>query len=470
MRTHEWQPISLWQGVRSPSGLPEVFAEFREYLTPAALQVFEEKAAREWSIESGQIEGAFNIDRGISVSMIEEGFNSSLISKQANGLSREQVTAILVDTKVALDGLFAFIKSNEPLTTSYIRQLHQQLMKNVDTYDAYSSQGSVVKLPLDKGQYKIQPNNPSRAGEIAHVYCPPEQVPGQMEDLIRLFGSLDSIGSPPEVRAAWLHHAFTQIHPFQDGNGRVARILASLVLVKAGLPAFTVTRDMHTRYIRSLEAADGGRPQALMHFLESATYRQVVGVWRQLEVSPPADPLPSATWKEIIAAAQAKLTARHSLLPAAWGVANDSLRQLHDLALRELSILAIELTVSLQQIDSGFSAQMGDTNYPPGVLSVAQTECWGKQAIDASDARTDTAIITIKAGFDAEILITFDPLSSRRKGLVGAVIAYKQNNEITSLEPAFFHHFKNPAPEAEFESWLAAGLKKALFLWQSRLG
>ena len=37
-----------------------------------------------------------------------------------------------------------------------------------------------------------------------------------------------------EIEATWLHHRFTQIHPFQDGNGRVARALASLVFF-AGL-------------------------------------------------------------------------------------------------------------------------------------------------------------------------------------------------------------------------------------------
>ena len=41
-------------------------------------------------------------------------------------------------------------------------------------------------------------------------------------------------GVPLEVEAAWLHHRFTQIHPFEDGNGRVARALASLVFIPDG--------------------------------------------------------------------------------------------------------------------------------------------------------------------------------------------------------------------------------------------
>ena len=50
-------------------------------------------------------------------------------------------------------------------------------------------------------------------------------------------------GVPVEVEAAWLHHRFTQIHPYQDGNGRVARALASLLFIKAGWFPVVVTRD-----------------------------------------------------------------------------------------------------------------------------------------------------------------------------------------------------------------------------------
>lgn len=62
----------------------------------------------------------------------------------------------------------------------------------------------------------------------------------------------------PVVEAAWLHHRFTQIHPFQDGNGRVARALAALVCIRAGGFPVVVTRAQKADYIRALEAADEG--------------------------------------------------------------------------------------------------------------------------------------------------------------------------------------------------------------------
>jgi len=77
-----------------------------------------------------------------------------------------------------------------------------------------------------------------------------------MDRLIAMHLEHDQQGVPPEIEAAWLRHRFSQIHPFQDGNGRVARALASLVFIKAGSFPLTVTGDDRNRYIGCLQIAD----------------------------------------------------------------------------------------------------------------------------------------------------------------------------------------------------------------------
>jgi hypothetical protein len=62
----------------------------------------------------------------------------------------------------------------------------------------------------------------------------------------------------PIIVAAWFHHRFTQIHPYQDGNGRVARALTTLILVRAELLPLVIDRDLRIDYIKALEAADAG--------------------------------------------------------------------------------------------------------------------------------------------------------------------------------------------------------------------
>jgi hypothetical protein len=77
-----------------------------------------------------------------------------------------------------------------------------------------------------------------------------------MGRLVVLHKEHESRGIEPEVEAAWLHHRFTQIHPFADGNGRVARAIATLVLIKSEWFPLIVNRDQWTQYIEALEKAD----------------------------------------------------------------------------------------------------------------------------------------------------------------------------------------------------------------------
>lgn len=85
-------------------------------------------------------------------------------------------------------------------------------------------------------------------------YVPPspEKVPVLMQQHVRL---IDEWEGSAAVRAALAHLDFVAIHPFPDGNGRIARFLMNLVLVTAGLPWTTIRTEDRDRYFRALEAA-----------------------------------------------------------------------------------------------------------------------------------------------------------------------------------------------------------------------
>ncbi len=198
---------------------------------------------------------AFSI--GATQTLIEHGFSANLLSHGDTDIEPGALIEILNDHRAALDMVMDFVGGRRELSGAWIKELHALLCRHQDATEAVTPDGRLVYVPMLKGAYKTQPNNPQRTDGRIHEYCPPIQVASEMENLVSMYQSLPQ--EMPEVRAAWLHHAFTQIHPFQDGNGRVARALASLDFIRAGLfPVLVRRQEKVTKYIPALERADGG--------------------------------------------------------------------------------------------------------------------------------------------------------------------------------------------------------------------
>lgn len=268
-----WEPIedlhSDWKNLAS-SELPPlvtVWNEQAERLRQSSeFQTFNEKLRREIAIETGIMERLYTIDRGITRLLIEQGINEALIPHGATDRPVKQVVSLIKDQEAAIEGLFDFVGGQRTLSTSYIKQLHQLLTQSQDSTEALEpGTGKIFRVPLIKGDWKRQPNNPLRPDGSVHHYCPPEQVASEMDKLIVLHHQHCDQKVPPEIESAWLHHRFTQVHPFQDGNGRVARCLASLVFIQASWFPLVLTRDDRAVYIAALEEADQGNLSSLIN-------------------------------------------------------------------------------------------------------------------------------------------------------------------------------------------------------------
>lgn len=213
------------------------------------------------------IENLYEIERGVTQTLIEHGFQADLLHHGSTNKPRDYVIRLLKDQKDALDGVFAFVEGDRQLSTAYIKELQATLLRSQDVTDGMDSQGRSIKIPLIKGNWKQRANDPVGDG-ITYTYCPPEQVNSEMDRLVHLHHQHRRDGAPSDVQAAWLHHRFTQIHPFQDGNGRVARALATLVLVRDdGLFPLVVRRDDRNVYLDALEAADDGNLKPLIDLI-----------------------------------------------------------------------------------------------------------------------------------------------------------------------------------------------------------
>ena len=160
------------------------------------------------------------------------------------------------------------------------------LTRHQDTTVAVDQFGNRHEVTLLKGQFKTQPNNPKREDGSVHEYCPPIHVDSEVENLLRWLP--DYAGDDAIIVAAWFHHRFTQIHPYQDGNGRVARALTTLILLRADLLPLVVDRDLRTEYIKALELADQEQLSTLAEIfarLERNAILQALSVDADAEIS-----------------------------------------------------------------------------------------------------------------------------------------------------------------------------------------
>ena len=262
---HAWQPITgldkSMRSHRAPSleGLSSAWREEREAMRGLDVERhFLDRWKRRLAVETGVIEGLYTLDRGVTATLVERGFESALIPNNATDQDPELVVNLLRDQREAVDMVFDVVARRRPMTLSFVKELHALLTTSQPTTTAYDTFGRAMTVDLLRGQWKKLPNNPTKRDGRVHEYCPPEQVGPEMERLVEWTESYAAEGLSPDVVAAWCHHRFTQIHPFQDGNGRVARLLATLVLVRAEWLPLVVERHHRIEYLDALEEADAG--------------------------------------------------------------------------------------------------------------------------------------------------------------------------------------------------------------------
>jgi Fic family protein len=236
---------------------------------------FINRLKRQHAIETGVVEKLYDLSEGITQTFIKEGFIESYLSHDDTNIPPKQLMGFLQDHFLAMDFIFDLVKNERPLSVSFIKQLHQLITKNQDYTDGIDSLGNRVRIKLLKGEFKQSPNNPRRQSGEVFAYCPPIHVLSEMDKLIEIHNELWEEKVSPVIISAWVHHAFTQIHPFQDGNGRIARLLASLILIRGQLFPFTVKRDEKPKYIRALENADSFMPQDLVSFFCEVQKRNI---------------------------------------------------------------------------------------------------------------------------------------------------------------------------------------------------
>ncbi len=168
----------------------------------------------------------------------------------------------------AIHAVLDFVKGGEPLTEAFVRQLHQMILRERYEVAAETPGGLPTKRWIEVGMYKTAPNHvKTKTGETFH-FSEPFETPAKMQALVDF---VNQAMADPETDglalAAQVHYQFVVIHPFDDGNGRMARLLLNFILVRYGYPPAIVPTETKEDYFAALRMADGDDLPAFVEFV-----------------------------------------------------------------------------------------------------------------------------------------------------------------------------------------------------------
>jgi Fic family protein len=267
-----------------------VWEETLKLATETEFAEARKRSLRRHAIETGIIERLYDVDWGVTQALVAEGL--TVEAAEHEGAISEETLDVIRSQYSALEYLAQAALGESPLSLHFIRELHDLITRHQSTYEAKDQFGRVVQVPLVHGAWKTQPNHAIRDDGARVEFAPPEQVQSAMQTLLDQYE--EAAASHPIVRAAWLHHRFVLIHPFADGNGRVARALTLLVLLQSHYAPLVISRHQRTEYIDSIDQANSGDLRALVRL-----FARSEGIALRSELIRPVEAVPSGGALEV---------------------------------------------------------------------------------------------------------------------------------------------------------------------------
>jgi Fic family protein len=174
-----------------------------------------------------------------------------------NSNSIEGVTLSLGETAIALRGMTVHGKPIDDVLAAQNHKKALRLIKQIAFSNRRISEHDI--LEIHKATMSALMSN---AGEYRKIdvriagasFTPPPsyEVSEQMKELVRIINTNPDELRPVEL-AAYAHFTLAWIHPFDNGNGRLARLLMNLILVRNGYPFAVVKKVDRTKYIGALD-------------------------------------------------------------------------------------------------------------------------------------------------------------------------------------------------------------------------
>ncbi len=209
-------------------------------MTPKQKNEFIKRERITFITESNAIEGStLTYSATERIVEQEEHFKKLKRTEIITGTNKEEQEAInLNDCLTQYDN---YLKKRMPITDEMILRLHYILLKKISGYEKYQGIYRPVQVYI--------------TGSM-HEFPTPQEVPGLMKQLIDWYRENQKLVHPVEL-AAKFHTKFTTIHPFADGNGRMARLLMNYILQDKEYPFTNIPLKKRSIYMKT--QADGNK-------------------------------------------------------------------------------------------------------------------------------------------------------------------------------------------------------------------
>jgi len=217
-------------------------------LPEGAVRQLQEQLMVEWIYNSNAIEGNTLTLRETQL-ILETGLT-------IGGKSLREHFEV-INHRDAIQYVESLVTRKEAISAFHVRQIHHLVLKEIDSENA----GQYRQLPV---RIAGSTHQPPEAWELTHLM-------NEWSDWLN--GSAQQ--EDPIIRAALAHHRLTAIHPFIDGNGRTARLVMNLLLMRDGYPPTIILRINRRQYYRVLATADRGNPTPFVNFVGRAVERSL---------------------------------------------------------------------------------------------------------------------------------------------------------------------------------------------------
>ena len=217
-------------------------------LPASAVGRLQEQLRLEWIFHSNAIEGSTLTLRETQL-ILETGLT-------IGGKSLREHFEV-INHRDAIAYVESLAAGDEPINAFHVRQIHKLVLSRINDANA----GQYRNLPVRIGGAQHQP---PESWEIAHLMT-------AWTDWL----NTDALALHTVERAALAHHRLAAIHPFIDGNGRTARLVMNLLLLRDGFPPTIIRRENRAQYYRVLAQADKGNDAPIANFVGRAVERSL---------------------------------------------------------------------------------------------------------------------------------------------------------------------------------------------------